>query len=99
MPPKTLTLLVEVTPEHIAKGRPGLAGFCPIAYALREATLEQYMVVVGPMTAVLQRGANIPNLRALLPAEAMTFVYRFDRGKKVEPAIFELEFKESPLYA
>jgi len=79
---------VEVTEADVVNGIPKDSCDCAVALALRRVTEP---VKVGPCWVELNGSdALVP-----LPAEAVAFIRRFDRGEPVEPFAFDLELPEA----
>ena len=74
---------IEVTQEHIDKGRRHCLRLCPIALALREATGRVWSVSFDCLRPHRGRfySANLTR----------SFMLRFDAGKPCEPFSFDLE--------
>ncbi len=76
---------INVTAEHIKRGKPKSCVYCPVALALK----EQFAPVVFNGWYVwcppLVKGALIE-----MPQEVLDFAADFDAGKPVEPFSFEL---------
>ena len=77
--------LIEVTQEHIDKGRVHDGFRCPVAAAVKEATGEKWQV--APLWLRPARGG--PTVWA--PRSVVAFVRRFDRGEPVKPFRFWFE--------
>lgn len=74
---------IEVTQCHIDSGEPRSCQGCPVALALKSATLHGWAVGVrSAMTGCHHR---------LLPHKTIEFIRAFDRGEDVKP--FSFEFK------
>jgi hypothetical protein len=91
---------VEVTPEHIAAGRVGDCARCPVALAVREATLvggtrreearplRHADVAVGALISWTHNGRQIA---VRTPARVAAWIARFDRGEPVGPMTFSFK--------
>lgn len=81
-------MIINVTQEHIDKGKRGRACGCPVALAVLELLNVKYgLVSVSPYTLYIE----INNYRPFrLPPEATRFVSLFDDGQEVSPFTFEV---------
>lgn len=90
-----MTITVNVTQDHIDKGREHDCHTCPVARALREAHPAKWWVgygmEFGQVTAGIARGPG-----CLLPVEACRWVRAFDSKKPVSPFSFEFDCPEVP---
>lgn len=79
-------MLIEVTAEHIRKGKPGNCYHCPIARALHDATKLDWSVGMW--------GCCVQNIRALgyikLSKNVKEFLKAFDNGEPVQPFRFRI---------
>ncbi len=75
-------MLIQVTTDHIDKGRRFRPECCPIALAIIDAGFEDVRACSGYTL--------IGESRILLPEEANTFMLHFDCNIPIEP--FEFEF-------
>ena len=84
-------LVISVTQEDIAAGKPGEACLCPIARAvarLLAADLSEEPAVVGPSVLLAVMAGDDTTTQYDLPEEAATFIGRFDNGHTVKPFTF-----------
>lgn len=84
---------IQVTADHIARGKPRSPCHCPVALALREAGFPN--ASVGVTVFVLNRQENddecIP-----LPEPALIFIPAFDEGcPDLQPFSFQIEEPET----
>ena len=80
---------INVTAEHIAKGKRRDCQSCPVALAIRDALPDVGVVKVGSEGLVL---GNIPHLVELdLPKAVADFIWYFDDSGLVKPFAFELD--------
>lgn len=78
-------MIINVTQEHINKGKPARACRCPIALAtMGQLNLSPGHVCVTPHTLY------IDNKAYRMPPEATGFVRRFDSDEEVSPFTFEV---------
>lgn len=95
-----MKVTVQVTQEHISKGKPNDVTACPVALALIDALsgtdLAACKVSVGAvMAAVYPNGIYADErLRATVSGAAQAFILSFDNDEPVEPFECELEFLE-----
>lgn len=78
-------MIINVTQDHIDRGKMGRACRCPIALAV----LEQLNLSVG-LVCVTSHTLYIESKGHLMPPEASEFVTRFDAEKPVSPFTFEV---------
>jgi hypothetical protein len=91
---RSMTILVHVEPDDIAKGLPGKATSCPVALALWRSgvfpngtpCVQLGRVRGGNWTASASRGPK----RVHLSENVARFMLRFDAGKSVEPFAFRV---------
>lgn len=83
-----MKITIDVTAEDIRCGQRQTSGSCPIALALIRSGLRNPHVYHNADAYI-----GAPALREwlLLPAEAASFIYRFDDEESVEPFSFELD--------
>ncbi len=79
-------MVINVTAEHIAKGKRGKCEECPIALALNDATKANWEV---NGTHVYSLWANNQVTRRL-PLEVANRIARFDEQGEMDPFTFEL---------
>jgi hypothetical protein len=82
--------LIDVTQEHIDKGRKFNAQRCPISLAIKESTGKNNTVGIGGATLYRNFFADG---RYELPLSARLFIINFDGDRSVEPFSFILEKK------
>jgi hypothetical protein len=78
---------VEVTKNHIQRGRKGNVNYCPIALALKEQ-LGLRQVRVGGIHITF--GPQFGGLSVRLPRQAAKFITAFDEKEPVKPFSFTL---------
>jgi hypothetical protein len=80
------TRTIHVTAEHIANGVQKVAGWCPLALAVKAATGEP--IVLVQQGTIVGKGwyANVPR-------EIWMHVQRFDEGYGMHPMTFEMTQK------
>lgn len=84
---------ISVKAKHIAKGRRGDCGHCPVALAILDAIPGIDGVAVGSDEISISRGDLwIP---FLAPREVAEFVAAFDSRDPVSPFAFDLDFPEA----
>lgn len=86
---------IQVTKEHIEKGREQSCRRCPIALALAEQLNCGVMVNNSHVEIYKSRSVIPSELKelVLLPKTARRFVARFDNGVSVKPFEFEFEIE------
>lgn len=83
---------ITVTQEDIDDGRPGNAFLCPVALATkRDSGMD---ASVSSHDLCLYRNDGPTLWRALLPAEAATFIDGFDASRAGMPFSFEAHFMD-----
>jgi hypothetical protein len=87
-----MNLLIKVTEEHIAKGKPGKCGACPVALAFLEQVPKCSSIDVNyERIAAIIDGEHH---RGQLPSTAVTFIDDLDfRGREapgVKPFTFHI---------
>ncbi len=95
-------MIVHVTQDDIDRARKILRGkkisvdcilrscVCPVALALHRSGLPEAQVSDVYVAAALGSEEVV-----FLPAEAVAWIQRFDRGEDVQPFSFQLEIKSS----
>lgn len=78
-------MLVKVCQENINKGERGSSLRCPIALALKETVLREWVVGSAYVTDYTSKK------KYYLPDEARVFIAAFDKKEKVEPIEFEMD--------
>jgi hypothetical protein len=81
-------MLINVTQEHIDKGKRGSVIFCPVARAVRE--------VFGDGVVASGAGILIKGYHHHVPHIVQEFMQNFDTTKPVKPFSFELETELEP---
>jgi hypothetical protein len=84
---------IQVTLEHIDKGREADGEFCPLALAIKSHFNEPIFIYCDRINFRERKQGLIyvttrPPIQ--LPYEARSFYHRFDRGDKVTPFEFEI---------
>jgi len=82
------TIRVQVTKDHIERGKRYSCMLCPVALALGEVTGETW--VVQPTVCRSLTGW----VNCLLPVGATNRIQRFDAGEPMEPFTFRLTIPE-----
>lgn len=78
---------IQVTQNHISKGKKYSYSNCPIALALKEILPKSYNISISAKYLLLKT----PEKKAIhLPYSAIFFIRNFDGGFFVEPLEFEL---------
>lgn len=83
-------LLVDVRPEHIAKGACNSAQECMIALAIKDQYSVKYAAVRTNCITVTSRARDGSGVRChfAVPTKAAKAIIRFDNGEKVAPFKF-----------
>lgn len=76
---------IQVTQEHIRKGRPAIKRYCPVALALHDAGYLNARVGVFDVYITASRSLDI------VGTPVYEWIRRFDEGKPVEPFEFDLD--------
>lgn len=80
---------INVTQDHIKRGKPGSACTCAVALAIIYATGKWGNVTVSDV------GIHIAGYEPVkTPAHVADWIVRFDSGQPVEPISFEIELVE-----
>jgi len=79
---------IEVTQEHINKGKRKNCYRCPVALAIESAIPDSW-VSVGWQTITVDKDQQYATQRT--PTAVTEFINKFDRRKKVEPFEFVLQ--------
>jgi hypothetical protein len=83
---------INVTAEHIERGKPEECEWCPVALAIMDALPAARVPSVGPSEVTFQAGID-KWADIALPPEAIDFIETFDGGTAdVEPFTFELDY-------
>jgi hypothetical protein len=80
-------MLIEVTQDHIEKGKTRGCFDCPIALAMIDAGLRHPFV----MNTIVSTASSSCDMD--LPQEAVEFIAGFDTGGFVKPFSFELDLE------
>lgn len=83
-----ITMLIEVTQDDINSGCRGDTSDCPIARAIKRATLTKTCVNVGTHKVYFDK------VTAILPSNASLAILSYDRGGDMLPFSFELFLPE-----
>lgn len=87
-----MPITIDVTAEHIKKGKRKNCKLCPIALAARGVIPEDWIWVDQCALTVRVDGPDIPSYPSYsLPEDAQEFIRRFDQGYEVEPISFEID--------
>jgi hypothetical protein len=86
----TAGLLVEITQADIQLGQEGNVFHCPIALAVKRATKVTGGVIVLSSRIFVNRDEE-----CIMPSEARTFAYQFDKRESVSPFTFTLIRKDT----
>lgn len=81
-------MTVDVTAEHIKKGKPRSCSRCPVGWAIRGAVPGGVLVNAIPGYISMAGGPF------KMPESVVEFVHRFDAGEPVEPISFELPVEQ-----
>lgn len=81
---------INVTIEHIEKGKKHDCGECPIALAIKEVVKDGVEFGVGTGRVTFQQPNSGEYHSEYLPLVATGFIMGFDRGYPVVPFTFEL---------
>lgn len=82
---------INVTEDHIARGRQGAPNSCPVALALKETSSDFANVVVSPSWFFSKnKDFKITYEATNLPKKVQQFIKKFDTGKPVKPFSFEI---------
>ncbi len=88
-----MLIKINVTTEHIAKGKPGDCSNCPVALALVDGIPNVTFVLIDGHDIDLCDAKHVHNVAT--PQEVQEFILNFDRGIKPHlPFSFELEVPE-----
>ena len=86
-------LHVKVEDYHIKTGTPRVNCACPISLAVTPLLPAGSKAIIGDDWWAIETGfSRKDGPFMLLPKVAVEFVEKFDKGKKVEPFEFDLEF-------
>ena len=97
---KEIDVTINVTREHIAKGKPFSTRFCPVALAVKEIASERMEVEtssVGVVTSTFSvyfvhyTEKEVFRYHIPLPYDAEKFILDFDNRKPVYPFSFDIE--------
>lgn len=91
-----LDITAEVSQDCIAAGVRQSCEACPIALAIKRALPKGFKVVgVGEKTATVLDLEKRKELIADLPLNAVSFIFKFDQGERLEllPFSFSLKFR------
>lgn len=81
-----MNMIISVTEEDIALGKKGRYRGCPVALAATRATGHE----VGVTHDTIDIQMEDERIEIITPAEAKSFIRRFDHGKPVKPFTFTL---------
>jgi hypothetical protein len=81
---------IQVTQQHIDKGRGGSCTSCPVALALNDAGFTRAWVSPSTLRSNWRNGGSIREFFPV-PDSVLVFINRFDAGLPVDPFSFELE--------
>lgn len=81
-------ITINVTQEHIDRGKVGSTYACPIALACRDAGLLSPFVTWDIIEWGGDEGVTLPT-----PHTAQTFIEDFDAEEQVVPFSFDIEFE------
>jgi hypothetical protein len=85
---------INVTQEHIDKGKKGKCRECPIALAVQEKCISEISVGVISGAIFFDDDSHPASEMAV---EAIRFVWAFDLNGKVEPFSFDLDIPDELL--
>ena len=77
---------IQITQNHIKRGKKGRVTLCPIALALKERGFEK--------VRVRAEAVEIDGAKFSLSPNEMRFIKRFDNGEPVEPFVFRVRFAQ-----
>jgi hypothetical protein len=80
-------VLVEIEPLDVELGSPNLCGFCPVARALARLTHTPWLVHEDKCRPLLG-----PHEYVALPPEASAWIRAYDRGERVGPISFSIDY-------
>ncbi len=80
-------MTVEVTADHIKKGKPRSCSKCPAAHAIRSAL---GLKVPGVFVNAISGYISMKGGPYKMPDNLVDFVRRFDAGEAVSPISFDL---------
>jgi hypothetical protein len=83
-------MVINVTQEHISKGKRLACHECPVALAIAEVVKPEHEVMVDCDISILNQSAGIL-WDAEYPPEVEEFIRAFDGDQPVEPFSFELD--------
>lgn len=81
-----MNMIISVTQEDIANGCKGRYRMCPVALAVSRMLLHD----VGVTHDTIDIQMEDERIEIITPAEAKSFIRRFDHGKPVKPFTFNL---------
>jgi len=85
---------IQVTQEHIDRGKRGSCGSCPIALA-GKAAFPDYQIEVGLTSMQFHDKLTFEHLFGIyLPEKASKFIDDFDAERRVTPFEFDLDMNE-----
>ena len=85
---------VEVTAEHIRRGKKNDCFLCPVALAVSGACGRRVNAAVRQIGVKNRNGEDYGYVDTPVPAQQ--FMKAFDRGEAVEPFAFDLDVPEAP---
>lgn len=88
-----MKLSVNVTQDHIARGKRGNSESCPVALAIRELLPEGSYVAVDEDRIYVESRTWVAGtyVKADASDEVVEFEHLFDSGEPVEPFSFEVD--------